>query len=492
MSRMHADKLRRLKRYDIVRLVGEGGMGKVYLAMDKIIRRPVAIKVFSLAAVPNEGAARGKFLRDFFLETRTAGALLHPNIVVIHDVGKKQDLLYMVMEYVYGKTLLEHQRISTLSVKKSVEITYELALALDYAHSQGVVHRDIKPENIIISTQGTPKITDFGIARFRQNLKGHRPALVGSSRFMAPEQILRREQDHRIDVYQLGVLLFELLTKQAAFKGASPEDTFAKIVTEVLPPPGRINPEVPERLDRIVGCCLDKSPSKRFATARELADALADCLKSGIHRGIPPDEELVRGLRKFEMFATFTDEEIQQVANVGEFINCRAGAHIIQENENDSNFFVLLEGNIKVIKRSRILSNFLPGACFGEIGAFARQKRSAAVVCQEDSKLLQINALLFKQLDPMLQLKMLQIVVRNLASLVISLDSEIMRLTDGKGVSRPPAVCPVCGFDNQNPIEVCPRCGLIAATAEESINASATANFDAADDDLSTEASVSD
>lgn len=488
MCQSHASELKRLRRYDVVRLVGEGGMGKVYLAMDKIIRRPVAIKVFSLAAVPSEGAAREKFLRDFFLEIQTAGALLHPNIVVMYDVGKKQDLLYMVMEYVYGKTLLEHQRTSLFGIKKSVEIAYELALALDYAHSRGVIHRDIKPENIIISTQGAPKITDFGIARFRQNLKGHRPALVGSSRFMAPEQVLRREQDHRVDIYQLGVLLFELLTRQAAFKGIGPEDIFTKIVTEVLPPPGRINPEVSEILDGIVGRCLDKSPSKRFGTARELADALAECLKSGIHAGILPDEELVRSLRKFELFATFTDEEIRQVANVGEFINCRAGAQIIQENENDSNFFVLLDGNVKVTKRSRILSNFLPGACFGEIGAFARQRRSAAVICQEDSKLLQINALLFKQLDPLLQLKMLQIVVRNLASLVISLDSELMRLSDGEGVSRTPTVCPVCGFDNQHPIEVCPRCGLIAAAAEESINGSAIANLDATSPDLSPEA----
>ncbi|MBM3298733.1 MAG: serine/threonine protein kinase, partial [Deltaproteobacteria bacterium] len=214
-------KLKRLKRYDVVRLVGSGGMGKVYLAMDKIIRRPVAIKVFSLDSFREKDPAREKFLHDFFLETQTAGALLHPNIVVIYDVGKKRDLLYMVMEYVFGKTLLEHQRAFTFGIQKSVEMVYELALALDYAHSKGVVHRDIKPENIIVSPQGIPKITDFGIARFQRGLRGHRPAVVGSSRFMAPEQILRLEQDHRVDIYQLGVVLFELLTRQTPFKGAS-------------------------------------------------------------------------------------------------------------------------------------------------------------------------------------------------------------------------------------------------------------------------------
>jgi serine/threonine protein kinase len=462
-------KFKRIRRYDIIRPIGEGGMGKVYLATDRIIRRPVAIKIFSLEALPGEDVSKEKIMRDFFLETQTAGALLHPNIVVMYDVGKKGDLLYMVMEFVYGKTLLEHQRESTFSIKKSLEIVYELALALDYAHSRAVVHRDIKPENIMVSAQGVPKITDFGIARFRKHLKGHRPAaLVGSSRFMAPEQILRREQDHRVDIYQLGVVLFELLTRQNPFRGATPEATLTRICTEVAPPPGSINTEIAPAIDQIVGRCLEKSPTKRFSTAKELADALAESLRSGMHRGISLDDDLVQGLKKFEMFSLFTDQEIHELVKVGEFITCKAGDYIISENESDSNFFVLLEGNVKVVKRSRVLSDFLPGACFGEIGAFARQKRSAGVIAQEDCKLLQINALLFKELDPLLQLKMLHIVVRNMASLVISLDGEIMKLTDGGGSKELPNVCPLCGFDNKAVIEVCPRCGVIPSMYVES------------------------
>jgi eukaryotic-like serine/threonine-protein kinase len=458
------DQLKRLKRYEIIRPIGEGGMGKVYLATDKVIRRPVAVKVFSLENLPGPHVTRDRILRDFFLETQTAGALLHPNIVVIYDVGKKADLLYMVMEFVFGKTLLEHQRAGAFSLKKAVETIYELALALEYAHSKGVIHRDIKPENIILSTQGVPKITDFGIARFRKNLKGHRPSLVGSSRFMAPEQVLRREQDHRVDIYQLGLVLFELLTRQSPFKAVSPEATLSKICTEIPPPPGRINPEVPDHLDGIVARCLEKSPVRRFASAKDLADALAAYLRSGTHTGIVPDRELVERLRKFEMFATFSDREIEEVATAGEFVSCKAGEHIIKENESDSNFFVLLEGNVKVVKRSRVLSDFLPGACFGEIGAFARQKRSAGVVAQSDCTLLRINALLFKELEALLQLKILHSVVRNLASLVISLDTELMALTDGRESGRAPVICPLCGFDNRAPIEICPRCGVIAAT----------------------------
>jgi eukaryotic-like serine/threonine-protein kinase len=486
-SEPNSSKLKRIKRYDIIRLIGEGGMGRVYLANDKIIRRPVAIKVFNLESFPGSDPPKEKLMRDFFLETQTAGALLHPNIVVIYDVGKKGDLLYIVMEFVYGRTLLELQRGSPLNIKKAIELVYEIALALDYAHSQGVVHRDIKPENIIISAQGVPKLTDFGIARFRKHLKGHhRPAIVGSSRFMAPEQVLRREQDHRVDIYQLGVVLFELLTRQSPFKGINSESTLSKICTEIPPPPGRINPEIPEQLDRIVSKCLEKSPTKRYPSAKDLADALGECLKGGIHTGISPDEELVRGLKKFEMFSLFTDYDIDQLIKVGEFVTCEAGQHIINENETDSNFFVLLEGNVKVVKQSRILTDFLPGAVFGEIGAFARQKRSAGVIAQDDCKLLQINALLFKELDPLLQLKMLHIVLRNIASLVISLDGEIMQLTEGKGGTPAlPLVCPLCGFNNKAPIEVCPRCGVIPATYPEPtfVRRKTAANMELTDED---------
>lgn len=458
----NSEKLSRIKRYEIVRTIGEGGMGRVYLAMDKIIRRPVAIKVFALDDLVGPDMPRERVMRDFFIETQTAGALLHPNIIVIYDVGKKGDLLYLVMELVYGKTLLHHQRRSGFSIKKALEIIYELALALDYAHSKGVVHRDIKPENVILSTQGVPKITDFGIARFRRHLKQPHQILMGSARFIAPEQIQRKQQDHRVDIYQLGVVLFELLTGQTPFRGVTPQATLNKICTETPPPPSRINPEVSPEVDDIVARCLQKNPWNRFATAHDLAEALAESLRSGTHAGILPDRELVDSLKKFELFSHFTDQEIREIANAGEFVTCRAGQYIIKENETDSNFFVLLDGNVRVVKRSRILSNFLPGAVFGEIGAFARQKRSAGVIAAEDCKLLQINALLFKQLDPLLQLKMLHIVVRNLATLIMSLDSELMHLTETQGQGEPaPSICPLCGFDNKRPIEVCPRCGVI-------------------------------
>jgi serine/threonine protein kinase len=464
-----AHVLNKLRRYDIIRLVGEGARGKVYLATERVIRRPVAIKAFSLYGLAGPEDSQDRIMREFFLETRTAGALLHPNIVVIYDVGKKDSLLYIVREFVYGKTILEHQQGDGFSVKKSLEITYELARALEYAHSKGVIHRDIKPENIILSPAGIPKISDFGIARFRKHLKTEKQNLIGSTRFITPEQLLRKEQDHRVDIYQLGVLLFELLTRRMLFKGANAMDTFLKICNESPPPPSRLNPEVPIDVDRIVRRCIERSPDERFARAGELAEALADCLRSGIHPGISPDRELVESLKKFEMFSLFTEREIQIVADVGEFITCPAGLPIIRENDSDSNFFVLLEGKARVVKGSRILSNFLPGTCFGEVGAFARKKRLTAVEAETDCKLLQINALLFQELEPELQLKMLHFVVRNLSNLIIALDRQIMQLTDGGGAGDTGlTVCPLCGFDNHTTIEVCPRCGEIPSASDKS------------------------
>ncbi len=464
------DKLNALRRYEIVRPLGSGARGKVFLATDRVIRRPVAIKIFFLEDLIGPKSSEKKILRDFSLETQTAGALLHPNIVVIYDVGRKDDLLYIVMEFVYGKTLLAHQLSTGFSVKRSVEIVYELARALEYAHGKGVVHRDIKPENVILSSRGIPKITDFGIARFRQHLTKDRGHLVGSTRFLAPEQVLNKDQDYRVDIYQLGVVFFELLTRKALFKGSTPEETRSKICDEPAPPPSSINPEVPEEIDRIVAKCLEKEPFKRFRRAKDLANALGGTLRSGIHIGISPNKQLVETLKKFDMFSLFTDQEIRRIAQVGKFVTCPRGQHIIRENYIDSNFFVLLEGSVKVVKHSRVLSNFLPGECFGEIGAFARHKRSAAVIAVDDCKLLQINLLLFKELDPALQLKMMQVVVQRLSKLVISLDNEIMSLTSGKAEAAPrPSVCPLCAYDNQAPIDVCPRCGEIPAPAREEI-----------------------
>jgi serine/threonine-protein kinase len=460
----NANDLKRLRRYDIVRFIGEGARGKVYLAKDRIIRRPVAIKVFSLEALSDSSHPEERVLHEFFLESQAAGALLHPNIVVIYDVGKKQDLLYIVMEFVYGKTILEHQRLAGLSVKKSLETTYELALALDYAHSKGVVHRDIKPENIILSSRGIPKITDFGIARFRRHLKGEKRYLVGSTRFVAPEQILHKDQDHRVDIYQLGVVLYELLTRKAVFKGATPKETMTRICTETPPPPSRINHQVPDKVDWIVMRCLEKSPSDRFQRARDLAAAIGERLRVGIHPGIAHDSELARSLKNFEMFSLFSDQELDQVARAGQFVACPAGQYIIQEQESDSNFFILLEGEVDVVKGSRVLSNFFPGSCFGEVGAFARHGHSAAVIAKTDCRLLQVNALLIKELDPLLQLKMLHSAVRNLSGLVISLDSQISRLTEQADLTPPQTmICPVCEFNSERPIEVCPNCGAIAA-----------------------------
>ncbi len=415
-------------RYEIVRLIGEGGMGRVFLATDKVIGRPVAIKLIPVAWLPEAGAPRRDVIPGYLQEIQTTGALLHPNIVVIFDAGLQDDFLYMVMEFVFGKTLLRLQRLEPFNITKAVEIVYELALALEYAHSRGVVHRDIKPENIIVSTQGVPKITDFGIARFSRHLRGSREILVGSSRFMAPEQVLRVDQDHRVDIYQLGVLLFELLTGLNPFRADAPEETLTRIRDMVVPPPSLFNPLVEADLDWVVGKCLEKSPDLRFSSARELADYLVQSLRSGLVDGRPVERDLVERLRQFDIFSMLSGPEIEELAKVGDLVTVEKGQVIIRENDADSNFYVLLDGRVQVLKKARILTRFLPGACFGEIGAFARQRRTATVVAEEKSRLFRVNALLFGECSTGVQLKVLRMVVRHLANLVMSLDDEIVRL----------------------------------------------------------------
>jgi serine/threonine-protein kinase len=421
------DKLaEKLKRYEVLRPLGSGARGKVYLARDRLIRRHVAIKTIPLEQMAGDGTphTRNKVLHDFFIETHTAGALLHPNIVVVFDVGKKGDLLYIVMEFVHGKTILEHQRSAGLSLKRSLETVYELAQALDYAHSKGIVHRDIKPENIIISTRGTPKITDFGIARFRRQLLGDQRYLVGSTRFVAPEQILRKDQDHRVDIYQLGVILYELLTRRALFRGETPRDTMDKICNAVPVLPSAINPAIPSSVERIVLRCLEKSPDDRFQRARDFAAAVSDCIRAGAHLGVGVNRELTARLAQLDLFSLFTELEIDQVARVAVVEHMAKKRVILKRREYGSDFWVLVEGRIKAAQGDTTLGSFLPGVCFCEPPPFLRNKLPATLIAESHCKLLRINSEVFKELDPLLQLKLLHNVVRSFSALLISLDAD--------------------------------------------------------------------
>ena len=283
-----------LGRYEVIEELGKGAMGVVYLARDPLIGRLVALKTFR-AAQSMHGAELAEYRTRFMREAQSAGILSHRNIVTIHDVVDTTDvgLTFIAMEYVRGHNLKELLlRGDPLSLDQVVEIVAQVAAALDYAHSKGVIHRDIKPANIIIDPHGQAKITDFGIARLEASDLTHEGQLLGTPNYMAPERILGQKVDHRTDIFSLGVVVYELLTRQKPFQGENLTMVSHRIVYEPFVPARHYAPELPGGVLAVLERALEKKPEDRYASAgalaRDLAAAVAAVTGSETRIGAAP------------------------------------------------------------------------------------------------------------------------------------------------------------------------------------------------------------
>ncbi|NJN40130.1 MAG: serine/threonine protein kinase [Gammaproteobacteria bacterium] len=267
--------MKTLGRYVLQEEVGRGSMGTVFKASDPMIERTVAIKTINALQI-QDGSVEPR--RRFLREAKAAGRLSHPCIVTIYDVGEFEDIAYIVMELLEGRSLkdiLDHG--DRISLATAVHIVLQTADALGFAHSQGVVHRDIKPGNLMLTKQGLVKITDFGIARIDQMSRTRTGVVIGSPRYMSPEQVSGKKADGRSDVFSLGIVLYELVTGVAPFDAARPEDFLTlmqNIVSKAPEPASRRNPEVPAALDAVIERALRKNPAERYATADKLAEDL--------------------------------------------------------------------------------------------------------------------------------------------------------------------------------------------------------------------------
>ena len=257
-------------RYALERPLGHGGMAIVYLAHDRELRRPVAIKVLGppLALDP-------EFVGRFRREATIVARLSHPNIVQIFDLGEEEDRLYIVMEYVEGESLAALlAREERLAPEQAVELAQQVCLALECAHTEGVVHRDVKPANLLLRNDGTLKVADFGIARSDQTTAYTQAGTVlGTASYLAPEQAAGEPVTHRADLYSLGVVVYELLTGEPPRKVESLAQ-LAAVHSGPVRPVRDLAPEVPEHLEAAVMRCLARNPDYRPATAAELGASL--------------------------------------------------------------------------------------------------------------------------------------------------------------------------------------------------------------------------
>lgn len=271
-----AKKPAKIGRYRILGELGRGAMGVVYKASDPSLDRVVALKTILLS---DDMEGREDYQKRFFLEAKAAGKLTHPNIVTTYEFGEEGDVAYMAMELLEGTDLRQCLKEGSLSTVEAVEVAAQVADGLGFAHERGVVHRDIKPGNIMLSERGQAKIMDFGIARMRSEDHKTRTGIVlGTPRFMSPEQIAGAPVDHRSDIFSLGAVLYELLTGTPLFAAEDPAQIAHNVMNVEHVPPSRINPDVTSMLDFVVARALKKDPAQRYQDAYEMASDLRACL----------------------------------------------------------------------------------------------------------------------------------------------------------------------------------------------------------------------
>ena len=296
--------------YEILALLGAGGMGEVYRSRDPSLKRDVAIKV-----IPAYWSRDPERLRRFEVEAQAAAALNHPNIVSIFHVGQHEGSPYIVTELLQGETLRDRLQRGPLRFREAIDLAIDVARGLAAAHSAGIVHRDLKPENLFLTKDGRVKILDFGLAKLRQvqaasadsatatlqeeTDPGH---VLGTVGYMSPEQVRGQAADARSDIFALGVILYEMLTGKRAFQKPTSAETLSAILNEDPPTISQVTPDLPPGLQRIVNRCLEKSPDKRFQDASDLAFAL-DALSDSSSAAIPVVNQAVRSKRWVWMFA---------------------------------------------------------------------------------------------------------------------------------------------------------------------------------------------
>ncbi len=281
LSATGADKeLTHLGRYEVKEVIGKGAMGTVFKGIDPAINRPVALKTIRLDFVSDQSEME-ELRERLTREARAAGKLSHPNIVTIYDIGAHDNLHYIAMEFLEGKTLEDMiKRKVQFSYKIIASIITQICTALQYAHEQGIVHRDIKPANIMVLPDYTVKVMDFGIARVDSSSMTRTGIAMGTPNYIAPELLQGKSVDRRCDIFSVGVVIYEMLTGRRPFKGENLTSLIYSIINDNPPSPSTIDDKIPLLFDHIVDKALKKDPVERYQKASDLKSALSDFIGS--------------------------------------------------------------------------------------------------------------------------------------------------------------------------------------------------------------------
>lgn len=389
----------RIGRFDIIEQVGKGATATVYRAVSEDHPEGVAVKHIRFKESGDGYARRIRRLRKLIrAEANVARRLQHPNIIRIHEVVIDDDEAHAVMEYFPGKPLSRFCAFDNLlPLHRVMSIIFKCAMALDHAFRQGVVHRDIKPDNILVNDDDNVKITDFGLAlNINKKLDSDSTFIlgVGSPAYMSPEQIKNYPLNQKTDLYSLGVVLYHLLTGRLPFRASNHAQLVYRILNADPPPPSKINPELPESVDKVVFKALEKDLYSRYRNGAEFAQDLSGIRYKIVdenHRG--QDARRFAALRRLAFFTEFDDIEVWEALRISSWRMVSERTAIFREGDEDERFGVLVEGEIEISIDGKRIDNIVPGEIFGEMAwldaPVSRQMYTAVSV--RDSSYLEVS-----------------------------------------------------------------------------------------------------
>jgi eukaryotic-like serine/threonine-protein kinase len=396
---------KKIDRYEIIKKLGKGSRGKVYLGRDPYIERQVAIKTYRISEHKGPREVK-KYQKRFFLEAQSAGLLMHPNIVAVYDADINDDLCYIIMEYVDGNTLeMFCSPDNLLPVDKVTEIIFNVCQGLEYAHNHDVIHRDIKPSNIILSSSGQPKITDFSIAFMKRAGSTLEQGLFGSPSYMSPELVKEELITEQTDLFSLGSIMYEMLAGKKSFDGNNDYAVMYKIVNEEPPPILEVRPDLPIIFGEILAKALAKDISKRYRNSMEFAYDLRLAIRD--IRETPKethDRELINYIHSLPFFHNFTESQIDEILSASNLNKVEGGETIIREGEIDDSFYILISGEVLVRKEDKDVAALIKGQCFGEMAYLTGEARTASIIAKNDCILLKFSSTLLEGLSESIQL----------------------------------------------------------------------------------------
>jgi serine/threonine protein kinase len=389
-------------KYKLLRELGAGATSVVHLARDEFSQRDVAVKVIDAASLSGEEMML--FQRMFIAEATLVGKLRHPHVVELLDAGIDDHGCYIVMEYVDGGTLEEHcapERL--LPFQQVADIIYKCCKGLGFAQRNGLVHRDIKPANILLGRDGRIKVTDFGAAANARLKDITQVSGLGSAAYMSPQQLDGQTLTFHADIYSLGIVLFKLLTGRLPFSSHSILQLANEIRARDIAPPSQVRPDVPPQLDQVVQRATARDVAKRYASWDKFAEDLANFAARTAPKPVfVSEKDKYTALRTLPALKAFTDEELRAILPATAWRQFPPKAQILCAGDEGHSFFLLEEGELRVLKDGQQVEHLQRGDWFGEAGYLTRgrMRRMEDVVAASNARAVEFNPDLLWMLLP--------------------------------------------------------------------------------------------